>query len=111
MARAPSRKATKAAASAATVRDLERVLSALGDPVRLALVRNLAKGDELSCRELGGESLPKATLSRHMAVLREAGLVETRKLGPCTMNRLPRAELDARFPGLLDAIFRVPADE
>lgn len=86
---------------------LETALLALADPVRQSLVRELAgAGDwERSC---GSFDVPvtKATLSRHFAVLREAGLLEQRDAGPRRLNRLRRAEFDARFPGLLDLVLR-----
>lgn len=51
--------------------------------------------------ELG---ITKATRSHHMRVLREAGLTHTRAEGTRPMLSLRRAELDGRFPGLLDAV-------
>jgi DNA-binding transcriptional ArsR family regulator len=41
-------------------------------------------------------------------MLRNAGLIDSRKQGTMVINRLRRAELDARFPGLLDAILHAP---
>ena len=82
---------------------LERLLHALGDPVRLGIVRQLARDGESSCAALdGGRS--KSTMSHHFRVLREAGLVETRSLGTTHMNALSRASVDAAFPGLLAAV-------
>jgi hypothetical protein len=37
-------------------------------------------------------------------VLREAGVIEQRQLGTSRLNSLRRDDLDARFPGLLDAV-------
>jgi hypothetical protein len=48
----------------------------------------------------------KAALSHHFAVLRSSGLIEQRDLGARRVNRLRRAEFDARFPGLLDLVLR-----
>ncbi len=82
---------------------LERLLHALGDPVRLGIVRQLARDGESSCAALdGGRS--KSTMSHHFRVLREAGLVETRNVGTTHMNALSRASVDAAFPGLLAAV-------
>lgn len=82
---------------------LERVLQALGDPVRLAVVRQLARQGESSCAALDG-GRPKSSMSHHFKVLREAGLVRTRQQGVTHMNVLCRAPIDAAFPGLLDAV-------
>ncbi|RYC33969.1 ArsR family transcriptional regulator [Lichenibacterium minor] len=82
---------------------LERVLHALGDPVRLGIVRQLARDGESSCAALDG-GRAKSTMSHHFRVLREAGLVRTRGLGTTHLNTLSRAEVDATFPGLLAAV-------
>lgn len=88
---------------------LESALLALADPVRQTLVRTLAEADDWE-RSCGTFDVPvtKATLSRHFAILREAGLLEQRDAGPKRLNRLRRAEFDARFPGLLDLVLRQP---
>jgi DNA-binding transcriptional ArsR family regulator len=90
---------------------LAAVLHALADPVRLALVRNLDREGEMNCTASSGAlRLPKSTLSNHYRVLREAGLVRTRLEGKQAVNRLRREELEARFPGLLDAVLRAAED-
>jgi DNA-binding transcriptional ArsR family regulator len=89
--------------------DLTTVLQALGDPVRLQIVRALALDGERVCgsMDLG---VSKATRSHHFKVLREAGLTHTRLEGTRRYVRLRHDALDARFPGLLDAVLqRVPA--
>jgi hypothetical protein len=43
-------------------------------------------------------------MSHHFRVLRDAGVVQTRCEGTAHLNSLRRAELDRRFPGLLDAV-------
>jgi DNA-binding transcriptional ArsR family regulator len=90
---------------------LASVLHALSDPTRLAIVRRLdenLKGtaEGLACNCAAPEDLPRATVSNHFTVLRSAGLIESRKQGTMAINRLRRAEVDTRFPGLLDAVLR-----
>ena len=79
------------------------VLQALGDPVRLQIVRELAIGAERSC---GSFDLPvgKSTCTHHFRVLREAGLIHTRLDGKTRMNSLRLVELEQRFPGLLTSV-------
>ena len=48
-------------------------------------------------------------MSNHFAVLRGAGLIESRKQGTMVINRLRRGEIDERFPGLLDAVLQASA--
>jgi DNA-binding transcriptional ArsR family regulator len=83
--------------------ELSAVLHALSDPARLDIVRRLAEGDEPSCGmfEVG---LSKATLSHHFRVLRESGLVMVRPEGRKRLLSLRLDDLNARFPGLMDAI-------
>jgi DNA-binding transcriptional ArsR family regulator len=82
---------------------LPGLMAALSDPVRVQIVRSLAEQGECSCGsfELG---IAKATRSHHLRVLREAGLTSTRAQGTHRIVSLRREELDARFPGLLDAV-------
>ncbi|WNW11480.1 helix-turn-helix domain-containing protein [Pseudomonas sp. DTU_2021_1001937_2_SI_NGA_ILE_001] len=82
---------------------LERVLYALSDPVRMEIVRCLARVEEASCGELDG-GRPKSSMSHHFRVLRDAGLVHTRNVGTTHMNSLRLADMNQQFPGLLDAI-------
>jgi DNA-binding transcriptional ArsR family regulator len=83
--------------------ELSAVLHALSDPARLEIVRRLAAGDEPPCGtfDLG---LSKATLSHHFRVLRESGVVRTRPEGRKRLLSLRADDLEARFPGLLDAV-------
>jgi DNA-binding transcriptional ArsR family regulator len=84
--------------------ELAPVLAALSDPIRLQIVRVLARdAAPLAC---GTIDLPvtKSTRSHHFRVLREAGVIHTRIEGRQRMSELRRDDLDARFPGLLDAV-------
>jgi len=85
--------------------ELADLLHALSDPTRLEIVRALASDGERQCGsfDLG---LTKATRSHHFKVLREAGLTFTRLEGTARFVTLRRDELDAKFPGLLDAVTR-----
>ncbi|MEU1086650.1 ArsR/SmtB family transcription factor [Streptomyces sp. NPDC005576] len=83
--------------------ELATVLRALGDPVRLFLVRRMAEGGESVCTPAGLD-VPPSTLSNHWRVLREAGITQTRRAGKARLMTLRRDALDARFPGLLDAV-------
>jgi DNA-binding transcriptional ArsR family regulator len=82
---------------------LSALMAALSDPVRVEIVRGLAAYGETACGtfELG---VTKATRSHHFRVLREAGVTRTRVDGTRRMISLRREDLDARFPGLLDAV-------
>jgi DNA-binding transcriptional ArsR family regulator len=72
-------------------------LAALGDPVRRALVDLLAR-QELAAGELAARfPVSRPAVSRHLRVLREAGLVTVRTEGKRRLYRLdprPLRELD-----------------
>jgi DNA-binding transcriptional ArsR family regulator len=90
--------------------ELPAVLHALSDPHRLQIVRVLA-GSSAPMR-CGSFGLPitKSTATHHFRVLREAGVIEQCPDGTARLSSLRREDLDARFPGLLDAILgAVPA--
>jgi DNA-binding transcriptional ArsR family regulator len=81
---------------------LAAVLQALSDPIRLHVVR-CAAARERPCCEFDLD-LPKATLSHHFKVLREAGIIAVRIEGTRRFTSLNRQSLDKRFPGLIDAV-------
>ena len=81
---------------------LTDVLQALSDPVRLHIVK-LSSERERACGEFELD-LPKATLSHHFKVLREAGVICVRPDGTRHITRVNRRQLDAQFPGLLKSV-------
>lgn len=65
----------------------------LGDPTRLAIVHELAKGERRVVdltRHLG---LAQSTVSAHLALMRESGVVQSRPRGRQSLYRLSRPEL------------------
>ena len=92
---------------AASALDLATIMRTVGDPVRLAIVRLLADGAEQSCGDLQTAlSIPASTGSYHLRLLREAGVTRTRADGTARLISLRTADLEARFPGLVDVITR-----
>lgn len=85
--------------------DVVTVLHALADPVRLRLLQALSEQtDPMTCAlDAYDIDISKPTLSHHWRVLREAGLTTTLVEGRTRWVELRRDDLQARFPGLLDA--------
>jgi DNA-binding transcriptional ArsR family regulator len=82
---------------------LTAVLYALGDPVRLEIVRALAEQGNLCCNAFD-PNIAKSTMSHHFRILREAGVIYSRKAGTQHVNSLRQQDLELKFPGLLKAV-------
>ena len=89
--------------------ELVEVLAALGDPVRLQLVRILDAADGAMCCAEIPIPVSKSTGSHHLKVLREAGVVTAQVEGTRRYYTLRRDDLEARFPGLLESVLATQA--
>lgn len=104
---------------------LSHTFAALSDPTRLAIVTRLMQGEAT----VGELALPFAisqpAISRHLKVLEEAGLIETRIDGSARPRRIRREAVDAlwdwlsecrrvweaRFTRLDDVLAAMPDDD
>lgn len=86
--------------------ELPAVLFALSDPARLDLVRQLAAQGPLTVAQCQATEpgVSKSTFSHHLKTLREAGLIRNDPAGRQRIVTLRKAEVDERFPALLDAV-------
>jgi ArsR family transcriptional regulator len=73
---------------AAPVHTLEGLLRALADDTRLRILALIAAGEVCVCNIHGALGIPQPTASRHLAYLRRAGLVSSRKDGLWVHYRL-----------------------
>lgn len=79
------------------------MFKALGDPVRLRLMSMIASTDELTVCDLTGEfDLSGPTISHHLRVLRESGLVDSERRATWVYYRV-RLKALKRLAMLLDA--------
>ncbi|MFF2144427.1 ArsR/SmtB family transcription factor [Kitasatospora sp. NPDC058190] len=78
----------------------------LGDPARLAIVRRLATGEARVVDLVDQLGLAQSTVSKHLACLRDCGLVDSRPVGRASMFSLAQPSLI----GLLAAAETVLAD-
>jgi ArsR family transcriptional regulator, cadmium/lead-responsive transcriptional repressor len=65
----------------------------LADPVRLSIVRRLARGEARVVDLVGELGLAQSTVSGHLACLRDCGLVDFRAQGRQSFYALTRPEL------------------
>ncbi len=87
---------------------VEGILHALADPVRVTIYAQIAASDcAQTCSnflKVSDKSIPKSTLSAHFKALREAGLIRAERRGVEMHNTSRCAEIEERFPGLINAI-------
>lgn len=82
---------------------LENVLAALANPLRMAVVQVIAQGGEHPCNGVLPQ-VGKSTMTHHYRILRDSGVAWQSHVGREYKLSLRREDLDARFPGLLDAL-------
>ena len=80
---------------------------ALSDPTRLRLLQLLRGGELCVCDLMAALRIPQAKTSRHLAYLRKAGLVASRKEGLWSYYRLTRPR-DAVHRKALECLRAVP---
>ena len=109
----PTKKAATAATPDAPPDDdtLAAMAKAIAHPVRIAILRLLDHRETCMTGDVVAElPLAQSTVSEHLRILREAGLIHTTKQGVEHRNAVREADINARFPGLLKSILK-HADE
>jgi ArsR family transcriptional regulator len=92
---------------AASAAGLAQVFKALGDPVRLRLVSLIGArqgGEVCVCDLTSAFDLTQPTISHHLRVLREAGLIDSQRRGTWVYYRLVPDALER-----MAALLTVPA--
>lgn len=69
----------------------DAVFKALGSPARLTLIRTLGEGERCVCDLVEAVGLGWSTTSKHLDVLREAGIVSSDRRGQKIFYRLELA--------------------
>lgn len=82
-----------------------KVIKALAHPSRLMMIDSLAEGEKCVCelRDLVGSDF--STVSKHLALMRDAGLVEDRKVGQQVFYRL-KVPCILNFFGCVEAVLK-----
>jgi ArsR family transcriptional regulator len=65
-----------------------KILSALSDPTRLELLEYLAGGERCVCEILPAFSRSQSTISKHLNILYETGIIDRRIDGKRTLYRI-----------------------
>ena len=86
--------------------DIAVICKALGDSNRLQIVQMLTNGEKCGCKLLEAFEITQPTLSHHMKILCESGLVSDRKEGKWHHYSI-NIEVWKEFSGFVNLIGRV----
>lgn len=71
-----------------TEEKVSEICKALGDPNRLKIIKLLTNGEKCACDLLEKFNITQPTLSHHMKILSDTGLVKSRKEGKWTYYKI-----------------------
>jgi ArsR family transcriptional regulator len=67
---------------------IEKISKALADPTRLLIFEAISANKEMICGQLVAlQGVTPATVSHHLKILADAGLIECSRRGQCVHNR------------------------
>ncbi len=75
------------------MRQAVKLFKALGDPTRLRIVKMLERGELCVCQLTAALGMGQSRISRHLAILKDSGLIEDRRQGKWVHYRLCRSDL------------------
>ena len=85
-----------------------KIFNALSDPIRLEIIQFLRDGEKCVCEITPHLKLAQPVVSRHLKILKDAGLVKRRKKGTWHMYSVTNPEvyevIDRLNPELLAAL-------
>jgi len=87
-----------------------RVLKALGHPTRLLIAEELGRGERCVCEFVDLAGVDYSTISRHLNVMKQAGLIEDEKRGKQVFYRL-RVPCVLNFMGCVEEVIRSDAEK
>lgn len=93
------------------MRKVLTITRALGDENRLRALAMLRDGELCVCRIIEMLELAPSTVSKHMSVLKQARLVETRRTGKWTFYRLADEADGSPETGILSWLLRQLKDD
>ena len=82
-----------------------KIIKALGHPTRLYIVESLVGGEQCVCQFVEAIDADFSTVSKHLSVLKEAGIVQDRKKGKMVIYSL-KVPCIIDFIGCIEAVIR-----
>ncbi|MGX7418155.1 ArsR/SmtB family transcription factor [Carnobacterium gallinarum] len=86
-----------------TCNKLANFFQALSDPIRLDIVACLLEVKERRIKT-DCYAISKSTLSHHIKILKDVGLIKVKKEGVTHIYYLDREEINQQYPGILDLL-------
>ena len=93
------------------MKEFVAIARALSDPGRLRALCALRGGELCVCQLISLLELAPSTVSKHLSVLNQAGLVDSRKQGRWVYYRLPDEPVSPVAAGMTAETFRALADD
>ncbi|MEV0257964.1 DUF5937 family protein [Streptomyces sp. NPDC050732] len=89
-----------------TVEQLTRRMSALAHPVRMRLCRHLARGAYTTSELADSHGMTPPEISRHLSVLKKAGLITTRRRGRYVQHQLDISVVSRLGSDFIEGVLR-----
>ena len=84
------------------------ILKALGHPIRLRMIEGLIEKDECNVNKMVEElEIPQSTVSQHLAILKNRGIIVSRKDGVKTCYRV----VDERIIEILNVLKKLSIND
>lgn len=93
------------------MREFMNITKALADESRIRLLFALRGGERCACQLVELLALAGSTVSKHLSILHQAGLVDVRKEGRWVHYSLPRAKASPVVRAALNWVFEAASDE
>ncbi|NCC51230.1 MAG: ArsR family transcriptional regulator [Spartobacteria bacterium] len=87
--------------------ELINIMKALAEPVRLRAWYALREGELCVCQLITVLGLAPSTVSKHLSILHQAGLVQSRQAGKWVYYRLPRTHEKGYVDNIQRELFNV----
>jgi ArsR family transcriptional regulator len=93
------------------MRELMKITKALADENRIRVLLALREGELCACQITELFGLAPSTMSKHMSILYQAGLVDSRKDGRWIYFRLPDGKAPVTVKKAIDWLAKAAADQ
>lgn len=84
-----------------------KTFKALGDPTRLCILKLLEGGELCVCQLMSALKMGQSRISRHLSILKEAGLIDDRRQGKWVHYRLHKSKDSRKFLSLLNELISI----